>query len=107
MENRHGLFVKAQASHASGTAEREVALELLAELPGSNRCTVGADKNYDTAHFVQECRAMNITPHVAMNNKRPGGSAIDDAQVATTAMKQANAIESELKNPLVGANRWD
>jgi len=77
MENRHGLIVKAQASHASGTAEREVALDLLAELPGLSRCTVGADKNYDTAHFVQECRAMNITPHVAMNNKRPGGSAID------------------------------
>ena len=60
MENRHGLIVKAQASHANGKAEREVALDLLAELPGLSRCTVGADKNYDTAHFVQECRAMNI-----------------------------------------------
>lgn len=77
MENRHGLIVKAQASHANGTAEREVALELLSQLPGLSRCSVGADKNYDTAHFVQECRTMNITPHVAMNNKRPGGSAID------------------------------
>ena len=73
MVNRHGLIVKAQASHASGTSEREVAIEFLAELPDSNRCTVGADKNYDTAHFMQECRAMNITPHMAMNNKRPGG----------------------------------
>lgn len=42
-----------------------------------SRRTVGADKNYDTAHFVHGCRAMNITPHVAMNSKRPGGSAID------------------------------
>ena len=77
MENRHGLIVKAQASHANGTAEREVALSMLGELPSLSRCTVGADKNYDTADFVRECRAINITPHVAMNNKRPGGSAID------------------------------
>jgi len=38
---------------------------------------VGADKSYDTAGFVAECRAMNITPHVARNDKFLGGSAID------------------------------
>jgi len=77
MENRHGLIVKAAASQATGKAEREVAADLLAALPGSKKRTVGADKNYDTAGFVEECRAMNITPHVARNDKRPGGSAID------------------------------
>ena len=77
MENRHGLIVKAAASQATGKAEREVAADLLAALPGSKRRTVGADKNYDTAGFVEECRAMNITPHVSRNDKRAGGSAID------------------------------
>jgi IS5 family transposase len=34
---------------------------------------VGADKGYDTADFVWECRDMDITPHVA----RKQHSAID------------------------------
>lgn len=77
MENRNGLIVKAAASHATGKAEREVAADLLAELPGMKRRTVGADKHYDTAGFVDDCRAMNITPHVARHDNRIGGSAID------------------------------
>ena len=77
MENRHGLIVKAAASLATGTAERDVAAELLAQLPGQHRKTVGADKNYDTRGFVTACRALNITPHVSRNTKRTGGSAID------------------------------
>ena len=43
----------------------------------TERRTLGADKNYDTAEFVANCRARNITPHVAQNTRRPGGSAID------------------------------
>jgi transposase len=30
---------------------------------------VGADKGYDTKDFVAEARNMNVTPHVAQNNK--------------------------------------
>jgi IS5 family transposase len=39
--------------------------------------TVGADKGYETRDFVAECRRMNVTPQVAQNTNRPGGSAID------------------------------
>jgi IS5 family transposase len=38
---------------------------------------VGADKGYDTREFVAECRQMKVTPHVAQNTHRPGGSAIN------------------------------
>ena len=65
MENRSGLVVDLSITHATGTAEREAALEMLDRLPGAHRTTVGADKNYDTSAFVTECRTMNITPHVA------------------------------------------
>jgi IS5 family transposase len=37
----------------------------------------GGDKAYDTADFVAECRNLKVTPHVAQNLERPGGSAID------------------------------
>ena len=40
--------------------------------------TVGADKGYDTRDFVAECRNLKVTPHVAQNTKRSGGSAIDE-----------------------------
>ena len=39
--------------------------------------TVAADKGYDTKEFVREIRGMNVTPQVAQNDNRPGGSAID------------------------------
>ncbi len=77
MENRNGLIGKAAASQATGKAEREVAADLLAALPGMKKRPVGADKNDDTAGFVGDCRAMNRTPHVARNDTRIGGSAID------------------------------
>jgi len=73
MENRQGLVVDVQVTAASGTAERDTALDMLQALPGSQHRTVGADKGYDTADFVWECRDLGITPHVA---QRPR-SAID------------------------------
>jgi hypothetical protein len=50
---------------------------MLEQLAGDGRVNVGADKGYDTAEFVDQCRHMNVTPHVAQNTARPGGSAID------------------------------
>ena len=69
-ENRNGLVVDTRLTQASGTAEREAALEMLAQLPGEARKTVGADKAYDIAPFVQGCREINVTPHVAQNTSR-------------------------------------
>lgn len=77
MENRHGLIVNAEVSIASGTAERDTALTLLSKLPGKHRKTVGADKLFDTDDFVQRCRQQHITPHVACNDQRRGGSTLD------------------------------
>jgi transposase len=70
MENRNGLVVDTRVTEANGTAEREAALEMLAELPGESRKTLGADKHYDTEEFVQRCRELNVTPHVAQNTSR-------------------------------------
>ncbi len=77
MENRHGLIVGVTTTHASGTAERDAAVAMLSALPGNGRITVGADKGYDTADFVERVRALNVTPHVAQND-RSRRSAIDD-----------------------------
>jgi transposase len=78
IENRSGLIVMAELFQANGTAERDAALVMLEQLAGANRVTVGADKAYDTRDFVAECRNLKVTPHVAQNTKRSGGSAIDE-----------------------------
>lgn len=78
VENRNGLIVHAMVWPATGTAERSTALLMLEQVPGDGRITVGGDKGFDTKDFVAECRHMKITPHVAQNEKRRGGSAIDE-----------------------------
>jgi transposase len=67
MENRHGLVVNTRLTPATGRAEREAALALVRERPGRQRMTVGGDKNYDTQAFVQDLRALQVTPHVAQH----------------------------------------
>jgi IS5 family transposase len=77
VENRNGLIVNTEVFEANGTAERDAALVMLEQIPGTRQVTVGGDKAYDTADFVAECRNLKVTPHVAQNLERPGGSAID------------------------------
>jgi hypothetical protein len=76
-ENRNGLIVNTETLQANGTAERDGALLMLEQIPGTERVTVGGDKGFDTKDFVAECRHLKVTPHVAQNIKRKGGSAID------------------------------
>ena len=77
VENRHGLIVQSRVWEATGVAERHAALQMLQEIPGDRPVTVGGDKGFDTAEFVRECRHLHVTPHVAQNLGRRGGSAID------------------------------
>jgi transposase len=78
MENRHALLVDFQVEPADGYAERRAALAMVdGNLPGRHRITLAGDKGYDTRDFVVNCRALAVTPHVARNQARPGGSALD------------------------------
>jgi transposase len=75
-ENRNGLVVDTRTTQATGTAEREAAIDMLSHKPASDKATVGADRAYDTRRFVEQARDLHVTPHVAQNdtNRR---SAID------------------------------
>ena len=77
VENRHGLIVDAEVFQANGTAERDAALVMAERIPGTKRLTLGGDKGFDTQGIVTECRNLRVTPHVAQNHARPGGSAIE------------------------------
>jgi transposase len=77
MENRHGLLVDACLTLADGHAERVAALAMIEPRADRPRAiTLAADKAYDAEDFVNELRAMEVTPHVAQNTSGRS-SAID------------------------------
>jgi transposase len=65
MENRNGLVVNARLTEANGYAERDAALEMVAELPEGGRITLGGDRGFDEAGFIDALRASGVTPHVS------------------------------------------
>ena len=79
MENRNGLVVCAEATLATGTAEREAAAAFSERLPEG--ATLGADKNYDAEAFVEGLKARGIEPHVAIN-----GTVSKNGKVRKTAV---------------------
>ena len=102
VENRNGLIVNTEVFEANGTAERDAALVMLEQIPGTKQVTVGGDKGYDTADFVAECRNMKVTPHVAQNLERPGGSAID----ARTTQHPGYAISQRKRKRIEECFGW-
>ena len=77
MENRSGLLVDARLTRVSGHAERLAALGMIEPHADRRRAiTLGADRGYDAADFVEELRTLNVRPHVARNVSRRR-SAID------------------------------
>lgn len=76
MENRSGLLVDVEIVQADGYGEREAASKMLRRQPRRRR-TLGADKGYDTRSFIDTCREIGVTPHVAQNAHARRSSAID------------------------------
>ena len=64
-ENRHGLIVATSVTQAGTRAEREAALEMVAQYEAGKRRTLGADKQYQEPGFVKALREHNVVPHVA------------------------------------------
>ena len=101
IENRHGLVVQADATQATGKAEREAALAMIDRHdPGSERrITVAADKAYDTSDFVADLRQKCVTPHVAQKAK---GSALD----ARTTRHESYAMSLRRRKLVEEAFGW-
>lgn len=69
MENRNGLVSQVCLTHATGTAERDAALTLVARRRSKRRITLGADKGYDVQGFIAELRSQSVTPHIAADRR--------------------------------------
>ena len=97
IENRNGLLMDIRLLEATGTAERDAAIRMLHDsVPGDGRITVGGDKGFDTKDFVEDCRRLNVTPHVAQNITERRGSAIDGRTTRT-----AGYVVSQRKRKII------
>jgi transposase len=76
MDNRAGLAVDGSLTPASGFAERDQGLLLVARRAAHRRLTLAADKSYDTRDFVAALRGLMVTPHVAQHTTKRA-SAVD------------------------------
>jgi transposase len=102
MENRHGLFVDACLTPADGHAERIAALHMIEPRADQPRAiTLGADKAYDAEDFVNELRAMKVTPHVAQNTSGRA-SAID----GRTTRHAGYAISQRIRKRIEDGFGW-
>ncbi len=102
MENRSGLIVDTRLTRVSGHAERLAALEMIAPLGNRPRAiTLGADRGYDAAGFVEELRTLNVRPHVAQNTSAQR-SAID----MRTARHPGYAASQRVRKRIEEAFGW-
>ena len=77
VENRNHLVVDVKTEPTASVQERKAALAMLGEMPGKQYITVGGYKGYKTHDFIESCRGIKITAHVAPNTERRGGSSLD------------------------------
>src|SRR5712691_10142477 len=89
-------------TQATGTAERDAALQMVRPMAGARRITLGGDKNFDTRDLVRKLRGIGVTPHVAQNTERRGGSAID----ARTTRHSGYAISQQKRKRIEQSFGW-
>ncbi len=105
MENRNGLVVAAEATLATGTAEREAAARMSERLPEG--ATLGADKGYDAEAFVEGLKGRKIAPHVAINGTvSKTGKARKTAVPPEVAASLGYAISQRLRKRIEECFGW-
>lgn len=80
-DNRHGLIANARVTRADGYAEREAAKLMIhdaRQVKPDAAITLGADKGYDAAEFIEALDDMKVTPHVAQNKSNRRSAVPDD-----------------------------
>lgn len=68
-DNRNGLIITITATEANGTAERDAAIEMLADVEATHDTkptTLGGDKGYDDGKFLQILELVEIEPHIPL-----------------------------------------
>lgn len=83
-ENRNGMIVEARVTEAGTRHEWEAGEDMLSIQGTRPGMTVGADKGYDTGAFVDACRGLKVTPHVAAKESQ---STLDRRTIGTVGYR--------------------
>jgi len=86
MENRSGLVVDSRLTQTTGTAERNAALEMIENVPGTKQITLGADRGYDVASFVKD---LDSYEQHRMSLRKPKGQRSTNGQPGMLVIKPA------------------
>lgn len=97
-ENRNGLVVDVETTQANGRAEWEVADRMIGRKLKAG-ATVGADKGYDTADFVERMGRHGVKAHIA---RKTTGSAVD----GRTARGKGYAMSLKCRKRIEEAFGW-
>jgi len=101
MENRNGLAVGVDVRHATGTAERDGALELVSRYLPSG-ATLSADTGYDVRAFVEAIQRRGIRAHIARHTTSGRHSAID----GRTARGKGYVMSQQVRKRIEQAFGW-
>src|SRR6202142_4078877 len=106
MENRNGLVVAAEATHAANVAEREAAVAMLdrSVAPKHTRkpeqqVTLGADTLYQDGKFIQDLRDRGVAPHVSEYTQ--GGSNMGKNSLTAEEQTDPRRSISQRKRKLI------
>jgi hypothetical protein len=93
------MVVDVEMTRAIGTAEVQAVLRMVDTVGGDRRITAGGNKKYDQHPFVDACRTMNVTPHVAQKKR----SAID----GRTSRHAGYAVSENVRKWAEDVFGWD
>jgi transposase len=97
MENRNGLVVDACVTQATGTAEREAALDMIEQIKTEQRITLGADKGYDVAAFAKDLEEANVDAHLARNTSKGRTSCVPESVASTSGYAASQRIRKRIE----------
>ena len=82
-ENRNGLIIAVTATEANGTAERDAAIAMLADVERTHDqkpTTLAADKGYDDGRFLQVLEIVGIEPHIPLKGEPADPKTVSDPE---------------------------
>ncbi len=98
MEHRNGLIVSVDVRRATGTAERDAALEMLDRRDTiKDGTTLAGDKGYDTTAFVEGLEKRGVKAHIARNTGGGRRSTIGADVAATDGYRKSQELRKRIE----------
>jgi transposase len=98
MEHRNGIAMDGDLRIAENNAERNGCLDMLRRKQEgrTKSISVSGDKWFDETKFIQECRRLNIVPHIAVKDQR-GSKLVDGRTTRHTGYRTSLVLRKRIE----------